>query len=330
MGPLAIVAIVVIAVVIVAVLLVRRRPTASPAAPATPAAPAAAPRTATPRTEGLAARVRAAIGGDPGEDAWARLEDVLVRADVGPAGSADLVERVRARFRAGADPAELIREEILSVLGPDEPLSLPRRDGSPSSWWSASTAPGRRRRSASWPACSPAMASGVSLAASDTFRAAAGEQLDVWAGRAGAHLVAQDRASDPGAVTFDAVTSATARGSDVLIVDTAGRLHTKQPLMDELSKVKRVVAKAGGTVDETLLVVDAQTGQNGIAQARSFTDAVGVTGVVLTKMDGTAKGGIVLAVREELGVPVRFVGTGEALGDLQAFDADAFARRLLS
>jgi fused signal recognition particle receptor len=170
----------------------------------------------------------------------------------------------------------------------------------------------------------------VSLAASDTFRAAAGEQLETWANRAGAHLVAQQRGADPGAVAFDAVTSATARGADVLIVDTAGRLHTKQPLMDELAKIKRVIAKAGGVVDETLLVVDGQTGQNGIAQARAFTDAVDVTGVVLTKMDGTAKGGVVLAVREELGVPVRFTGVGEALGDLRPFDADAFVRRLLS
>src|SRR5262249_58354059 len=135
----------------------------------------------------------------------------------------------------------------------------------------------------------------------------AGEQLDVWAKRAGAHIVAQGRGADPGAVAFDAVTSALARGSDVLIVDTAGRLHTKTPLMDELAKVKRVIEKAGAEVDETLLVLDAQTGQNGIAQARAFTDAVDVTGVVLTKTDGSAKGGIVLAVREDLGLPIRFV-----------------------
>src|SRR5512132_4741748 len=133
------------------------------------------------------------------------------------------------------------------------------------------------------------------MAASDTFRAAAGEQLEVWASRAGAHLVAQDRGADPGAVAFDAVQSATARGADVLLVDTAGRLHTKQPLMDELGKAKRVIEKAGASVDETLLVLDAQTGQNGIAQARAFTDAVALTGVVLTKTDGSARGGIVPA-----------------------------------
>ena len=170
----------------------------------------------------------------------------------------------------------------------------------------------------------------VTLAASDTFRAAAGEQLDTWAGRAGAHLVAQSRGADPGAVAFDAVKAARARGSDVLIVDTAGRLHTRTPLMDELQKVKRVLEKGGADVDEVFLVLDATTGQNGIAQARAFTEAVGVTGVVLTKMDGTARGGIVLAVREELGVPVRFVGTGEGVDDLVPFDPRAFAQRLVA
>ena len=169
----------------------------------------------------------------------------------------------------------------------------------------------------------------VSLAASDTFRAAAGEQLEVWAQRAGAHIVSQQRGADPGAVAFDAVTSATARGSDVLIVDTAGRLHTKAPLMDELAKVKRVIEKAGAEVDETLLVLDATTGQNGIAQARAFTDSVELTGVVLTKMDGSARGGVVLGVREELGVPIRFVGVGEGAGDLRPFRAETFADGLL-
>jgi fused signal recognition particle receptor len=170
----------------------------------------------------------------------------------------------------------------------------------------------------------------VSLAAADTFRAAAGEQLEVWADRAGAQLVAQERGADPGAVAFDAVTSAKARGMDVLLVDTAGRLHTKQPLMDELAKVKRVIEKAGGTVTETLLVLDAQTGQNGIAQARAFTDAVDLTGVVLTKTDGSARGGVVLAVREELDLPIRFVGVGEGAADLQPFDPEAFTDRLLA
>ena len=170
----------------------------------------------------------------------------------------------------------------------------------------------------------------VSIANSDTFRAAASEQLEVWAERAGAHLVRQARGADPGAVAFDAVQAAQARGSDVLIVDTAGRLHTKQPLMEELKKVRRVIEKAvGRPPDETLLVLDATTGQNGIAQARAFTEAVEVTGVALTKLDGTAKGGVVLAVRDQLGVPVKVVGTGEGVGDLEPFDSEAFAARLL-
>jgi len=170
----------------------------------------------------------------------------------------------------------------------------------------------------------------VSIANSDTFRAAASEQLGVWAERARAHLVRQARGADPGAVAFDAVQAAQARGSDVLIVDTAGRLHTKQPLMDELKKVRRVIEKAvGRPPDETLLVLDATTGQNGIAQARAFAEAVEVTGVALTKLDGTAKGGVVLAVRDQLGVPVKVVGTGEAVGDLEPFDGEAFAARLL-
>jgi fused signal recognition particle receptor len=152
----------------------------------------------------------------------------------------------------------------------------------------------------------------------------------VWAQRAGAQLVSQERGADPGAVAFDAVKAAEARGMDVLIVDTAGRLHTKTPLMDELQKVRRVIEKASGRVpDETLLVLDATTGQNGIAQARAFTDAVEVTGVALTKLDGTAKGGVVLAVREQLGVPVKLVGIGEGTDDLQPFDAHRFARQLL-
>ncbi|MGH2686397.1 MAG: signal recognition particle-docking protein FtsY, partial [Actinomycetota bacterium] len=164
----------------------------------------------------------------------------------------------------------------------------------------------------------------------DTFRAAAEEQLGVWAERAGADYVSQERGADPGAVAFDAIESATARGHQVLIIDTAGRLHSKKPLMDELSKVGRVIEKASGRpADQVLLVLDASTGQNGIAQARAFTDAAGVTGVILTKLDGSAKGGIVLAVHEELGTPVRFVGTGEKLEDLEVFDPKTYAESLV-
>ncbi len=280
------------------------------------------------RAEGLGAKVRAALGRDGGPDAWRQLEDVLIRADVGPSAAADLVERVRVRFGSGSDPASLLREEIVALLGSDQALRLPGDrlgvvlvvgvNGS-----GKTTTIGKLARALA------AEGKKVSIAASDTFRAAAGEQLEIWAERAGAHLVAQQRGADPGAVAFDAVRSASAKGSDVLIVDTAGRLHTERPLMDELAKIRRVIEKAGAQVDETLLVLDAQTGQNGLAQARAFTEAVDVTGIVLTKTDGTARGGIVLAVREEIGAPIRYVGVGEGLDDLRPFRARPFAERLV-
>ncbi len=280
------------------------------------------------RGEGLGAKVRSVFG-RADVDAWKELEDLLLKADVGPRGAADLVARVRTDFTSDADPVDLVRREVLSVLGDDQPLHL--EPGALSvvlvvgvNGSGKTTTIGKLARSLA------EEGKRVSIAGSDTFRAAAGEQLEVWAARAGAHLVAQERGADPGAVAFDAVKSALARGSDVLIVDTAGRLHTKQPLMDELKKVRRVIDKAGGTIEETLLVLDAQTGQNGIAQARAFTEAVEVTGVVLTKTDGSARGGVVLAVREELGLPIRFVGVGEGLADLRPFDAASFADRLLA
>ena len=277
---------------------------------------------------GLGSRVRAVFRSGASEDTWNQLEDLLIKADVGPRGAEDLVGRVRGRFVNGADPESVLHEEILAVLGEDRDLHLANGklavilivgvNGS-----GKTTTVGKLAKLLA------GQGHTVSLAAGDTFRAAAGEQLDVWAQRAGAHIVSQQRGADPGAVAFDAVKSATARGSDVLIVDTAGRLHTKAPLMDELAKVKRVIEKAGAEVDETLLVLDATTGQNGIAQARAFTESVELTGVVLTKMDGSARGGVVLAVREELGVPVRFVGVGESADDLLPFRAEAFADGLL-
>jgi signal recognition particle-docking protein FtsY len=279
------------------------------------------------RREGLGAKVKALFHGSPGEQTWKELEDLLLKADVGPKAAADLVARVRADFAGGTDAAGLVREEILKVLGPDRPLGLVSGlnvilvvgvNGA-----GKTTTIGKLAKRLTHEGHQ------VSLAASDTYRAAASEQLEIWATRTGAHIVSQARGADPGAVAFDAVKAAEARGSDVLLVDTAGRLHTKQPLMDELGKVKRVIEKAGVAVGETLLVLDAQTGQNGIAQARAFTDAVEITGVVLTKTDGSAKGGIVLAVREELDAPVRFVGVGEGADDLRPFEAAAFADRLL-
>ena len=270
----------------------------------------------------------AAAAFDPADDeSWERLEEALIAADVGVPTTAELVQRLEARQDVGELGATLA-EEAAELLGDPGRLAL---DGPPSvilvvgvNGTGKTTTIGKLARRLVGEGRS------VSLAGADTFRAAAGEQLEVWAVRADAHLVSQERGADPGAVVFDAVTSAKARGADVLIVDTAGRLHTKMPLMDELAKLRRVVEKAGATVHETLLVLDATTGQNGIAQARAFTDAVDVSGVVLTKLDGSARGGIVLAVREELGVPVRFVGTGEGADDLQPFRAATFAEGILA
>lgn len=278
---------------------------------------------------GLGGRVRSLFrAGAPDEGTWEGLERLLLEADVGPRVATELVERVRRRWREGADPEELLLEEVEAILGPDQPLRL-ADDRLAVVLVVGVNGSGKTTTIGKLAARLASEGRRVSLAAADTFRAAAVEQLAAWAERAGAHLVAQQRGADPGAVAFDAVKAALARGSDVLIVDTAGRLHTRTPLMDELAKVRRVVEKAGGTIDETLLVLDATTGQNGIAQARAFTEAVEVTGLALAKLDGTAKGGIVLAVREELGVPVKLVGTGEGPADLEAFHARAFAERLV-
>ena len=281
------------------------------------------------RGTGLAARVRDLFrGGQATEETWAGLEETLIRADVGPAAARTIVQGVRESWRSPADPATVLADQIASLFQGDDGWVPP--GGSPGivmvvgvNGTGKTTTIGKLAHRLAEEGRT------VSVAASDTFRAAAGEQLEQWAARSGAHLVAQERGADPGAVAFDAVQAARARGTDVLIVDTAGRLHTRNPLMQELAKVKRVLEKANGHVDEVLLVLDATTGQNGIAQARAFTETVGVTGLVLAKMDGTAKGGIVIAVREELGVPVKLVGIGEGPDDLVPFDPHRFALGLV-
>jgi len=288
--------------------------------------PAAAPPKA---PTGLAARVRELFKGERVTDAdWERLERALIQADAGTKAAREIVRRVRDRYGPRADAEDLLVAEVAGRFEGDPGLSLPGPlavvmvvgvNGTGKTTTIGKLAHHFRGRGRS-----------VALAQSDTFRAAAGEQLSVWAERAGAEVVAQERGADPGAVAHDAVEAARARGRDVLIVDTAGRIHTKRPLMDELSKVRRVLEKAAGKPpDEVLLVVDATTGQNGISQARRFVEAAGVTGIALTKLDGTAKGGIVVAIREELGVPVKVVGTGESLDDLAVFDPKAFARSLV-
>jgi fused signal recognition particle receptor len=325
---------VVVAAVIGVFVLTRPSRNAPPAAPAGSrvaerAAPTA-PTEAIPATEGLAARIRSLFrAGTVDEGTWRALQEALIRADVGPTASADLVARVRASFHPGDDPADVVAREVAGVFRDDPAWSPPV--GSPGIVMVVGVnGTGKTTTIGKLAHLLANEGHSVSLAASDTFRAAAGEQLQRWAERAGAHLVAQSRGADPGAVAFDAVQAARARGSDVLIVDTAGRLHTRQPLMEELKKVRRVLEKAAGRVDEVLLILDATTGQNGIAQARAFAEAVDVSGVVLAKMDGTARGGIILAVREELGVPVKLVGTGEGPLDLAPFDPRSFARRLVA
>jgi fused signal recognition particle receptor len=299
-----------------------------------PAPPAAEPeRRAAPPT-GLASRIRALFpGGGATEDTWKGLEEALIRADVGPRAAADVVGRVKERYKPPMDPADVVVEAIAGEFAGDPPWEIPAGpDGAPSILMVVGVnGTGKTTTIGKIAARLQSEGRSVGMAASDTFRAAAGEQLEVWAGRTGATVVSQERGADPGAVAFDAVKAAEARHVDVLIVDTAGRLHTRTPLMEELKKVRRVIEKAAGRPpDEVLLVVDATTGQNGIRQAESFTEAVDVSGVVLTKLDGTARGGIVLAVRTELGLPVVLVGTGEGATDLAPFDPVAFARGLVS
>jgi fused signal recognition particle receptor len=272
------------------------------------------------------------------EEAWEELEEALLAADVGVATTTELVERLRTRARAerAGGPAlrELLRAELLEAVGtPDRSLALDllTDDQRPGivlvvgvNGTGKTTTVGKLALALAEEGKQPV------LAAADTFRAAATEQLAIWAERVGAPVVRHQQGADPAAVAFDGLASARARGADVLLVDTAGRLHTKTNLMEELRKLRRVLEREGGQVREVLLVLDATTGQNGLAQARQFTDAVGVTGVVLTKLDGTAKGGIVIAVQRDLGIPVKLVGLGEGAHDLAPFDPEAFVDALLA
>ena len=271
----------------------------------------------------------ASAGFDASDDeAWERLEEALIRSDVGVPATAELVRRLEARGVTGALGDALVTE-VEDLFGPAPTLSL---DARPSvilvvgvNGTGKTTTIGKLARKLSEHGRS------VLVGAADTFRAAAEEQLEIWAERADADFVGASRGADPAAVAFDAVEAARARGRDVVIVDTAGRLHTQSNLMDELEKVRRVVS---GRIDdaphETLLVIDATTGQNGLQQARLFGEAVGVTGVALTKLDGSARGGVAIAIAVELGLPVKLVGVGEGIDDLRPFDAADYARALLT
>jgi fused signal recognition particle receptor len=278
------------------------------------------------------------IRGADDDEAWEELEEALLAADVGVATSAELVERLRTRARAerASGPAlrELLRSELREAVGSGDrslALDLLEEHQRPGivlvvgvNGTGKTTTVGKLALALAEEGKQPV------LAAADTFRAAATEQLVIWGDRVGAPVIRHQQGADPAAVAFDGLASARARGADVLLVDTAGRLHTKTNLMEELRKLRRVLEREGGQVREVLLVLDATTGQNGLAQARQFTDAVGVTGIVLTKLDGTAKGGIVIAVQRDLGIPVKLVGLGEGPHDLAPFDPDAFVDALLA
>ena len=271
----------------------------------------------------------AAAAFDPGNEAdWERLEEALIMGDVGVRATAELVQRLEARGDL-TDLNEALADEIAALFG--DPPTLDVRHEPAVILVVGVNGTGKTTTIGKLAAKLSESGRSVVVAAADTFRAAAEEQLEIWATRAGADFVGSERGADPAAVAFDGLQAAQARGRDVLIVDTAGRLHTQTNLMEELAKVRRVLAgRLAGAPHETLLVVDATTGQNGLQQARLFGEAVGVTGVVLTKLDGSAKGGVAIPIAYELGLPVKLIGVGEQLDDLRPFDAQDYARALVA
>ncbi|GES32007.1 signal recognition particle-docking protein FtsY [Streptomyces angustmyceticus] len=275
------------------------------------------------------------------EDTWEEIEDTLLTADVGVAPTQELVERLRERVkvlgtRTPEDLRALLREELLALIGTDADRTVHTANGIGNggdeipgvvmvvgvNGTGKTTTTGKLAR------VLVADGKSVVLGAADTFRAAAADQLQTWGERVGARTVRGPEGGDPASIAFDAVKEGIAESADVVLIDTAGRLHTKTGLMDELGKVKRVVEKHG-PVGEVLLVLDATTGQNGLVQARVFAEVVDITGVVLTKLDGTAKGGIIIAVQRELGVPVKLIGLGEGADDLAPFEPEAFVDALI-
>jgi fused signal recognition particle receptor len=283
----------------------------------------------------LADRLSDALGRDLDDDTWDDLEAALIQADVGASSAtaivADLRATARERRASGSDEIRgLLAQELLSCFDADRSRALGFSPDGPTVWLVVGVnGTGKTTTIGKLAADLRERGHSVALAAADTFRAAADEQLTIWAERAGAQLVKHQPGADPGAVAFDAFRYARARELDVLIVDTAGRLHTKRPLMDELGKIKRVLEKEGD-VQESLLVLDATAGQNGLAQAREFAAAAGVTGAVLTKLDGSAKGGIALAIEQDLGLPIKLIGVGEGVDDLEPFDPKTYVDALLA
>jgi fused signal recognition particle receptor len=312
-------------------------------APPTPEVPVPAPPVARPSFRERLAKARGALGGYLGAirsrkvdaETWEELEEALILADVGVVATQRILDDLQATAKAESitDPDVLLdrlKSELKALLSEGD-RSLCFEPGGPNVWLfvgvngvGKTTTIGKVARQQLDDGRS------VIMAAADTFRAAAAEQLGLWADRAGSEYVRGNEGGDPSAVVFDAVQRAAARGNDLVLADTAGRLHTRTNLMDELRKVRRVADRDPGKVTEVLLVLDATTGQNGLAQAEQFTEAVDVTGVVLTKLDGSAKGGIALAIQTGLGIPIKLVGLGEAVGDLVEFDPDEFVEALFA
>jgi fused signal recognition particle receptor len=280
---------------------------------------------------GFVSRLRGLLGGEVDAAAWDDVEESLIAGDVGALLAMEVVERARSRRDPGGAEAA-VRAELAALLVSRDAAWSPQAsvEGGPAIVLVVGVnGTGKTTTIGKLAARYSAEGRRVLLAAADTFRAAAIDQLRIWAERAGVPVVAHAPHADPGAVVYDAIDAAVARGADLVIADTAGRLHTKSNLMDELSKIRRIIDKRlPGAVPETIFVLDATTGQNGLAQAKAFHQAVGLTGIVLTKLDSTAKGGIVFAIEHDLGVPVRFVGVGEKAGDLLPFDPDAFVAAL--
>ena len=285
--------------------------------------------------QALSSEIQATLFDDLSEETWERLEEALIYADVGASTTAEVVEQLEREATAGSvSGGEALTERLTQLLAEIAKTGDDRIDIRPAptvilmvgvNGTGKTTTAGKL----AWH-LRHEVGRTVVLAAADTFRAAAVEQLEVWASRAGAEFVKGPQGADPGSVAYDAIATARRDGADVVIIDTAGRLHTQDDLMAELAKIRRVISKQiPDAPHETLLTVDATTGQNGLRQAQIFSESVAVTGIILTKLDGTAKGGIALAIAHDLGLPVKLIGVGEKLEDLRPFDAEAFARALL-
>jgi fused signal recognition particle receptor len=286
--------------------------------------------------DALGAEIQATVLGPLNDETWEHLEETLIYADVGATTTAQIVERLETEATAGdLSGGEDLQSRLVDLLADAARVGEPvidLRDKQPAvilvvgvNGTGKTTTIGKLAYH-----LQNELGLSVLLGAADTYRAAAVDQLQIWADRAGVDIVRAEQGSDPGAVAFDAIAAAEARGKDVVIIDTAGRLHTQTNLMDELQKVRRVIEKRlPGAPHETLLSIDATTGQNGLRQALLFREAVEIDGIALTKLDGTAKGGIALAIAQELGVPVKLIGVGEGIEDLRPFDPDDFARAIV-